>query len=274
MTSDEQRPDLVEDLLAPLPRAAMVSAVQAVLGVTHHQAEQIVTAFDEFVSAPLEANLKKLHGRDLAKRNPMTYTARGTTTVEEWVSRVLDDKETSAIEAHLGTYLEEVARIVSGGIKPASGVDLQVEQDGVVQLYAIQSSPNTKNAGGRQADVDALKRAARPLRASKRTVEMNIAVLGGRAKTGALRAEPDIAVLGSDDFWERLTGISDFRARLLKVSVILSSLVRARAADEVARIRGEALALYGDSDGGLNLDALANPPKLRRGKAPASEPHP
>src|SRR5438094_232848 len=48
----DQRPDLVEDLLAPLPRTTMVSAVQAVLGVTNHQAEQIVTAFDEFVSAP------------------------------------------------------------------------------------------------------------------------------------------------------------------------------------------------------------------------------
>jgi hypothetical protein len=264
MAGDEQRPELVEDLLAPLPRTAMVSAVQAVLGVTYRQAEQIVTAFDAFVSAPLEANLKKLHGRDLAKRNPMTYTARGTTTVEEWVSRVLDDKETSAIEAHLGTFQEEVARIVSGGVKPGSGVDLQVEEDGVVQLYAIQSSPSTKNAGGRSADVQALKRAARPLRASRRTVEMNIAVLSGRAKTGTVRAEPDITVLGSDEFWERLTGISDFRARLLKASVILSSLVRARAADEVARIKEEAVALYGDSEGGLNLDALANPPRLHR----------
>ena len=173
------------------------------------------------------------------------------------------------MEAHLGTFLEEVARIVSGGVKPGSGVDLQVEREGVVELYAIQSSPNTKNAGGRQSDVEALKRAARPLRASKRSVEMKIAVLGGRAKTGALRAEPEIAVLGSDQFWERLTGINDFRARLLKVSVILSSLVRARAADEVARIRSEAVALYGDSEGGLNLDALANPPRLRRGSAAA-----
>lgn len=269
VTGDEQRPDLVEDLLAPLPRAAMVSAVQAVLGVTRQQAEEIVTAFDAFVSAPLEANLKKLHGRDLAKRNPMTYTARGTTTVEEWVSRVLADKETSAIEGQLGTFQEEVARIVSGGIKPGSGVDLQVEEDGVVQLYAIQSSPSTKNAGGRSADVQALKRAARPLRASRRIVEMNIAVLSGRAKTGSVRAEPDIAVLGSDEFWERLTGISDFRARLLKASVILSSLVRARAADEVARIRDEAMAIYGDSDGGLNLDALADPPKLQRAPRPS-----
>jgi hypothetical protein len=229
------------------------------------QAEQIVTAFDEFVAQPLEANLKKLQGRDLAKRNPMIYTIRGARTVEDWVERVLADKETSAIEAHLGTFLEEVARIVSGGVKPGSGVDLQLEdEDGVVHLYAIQVSSNTKNAGGRKTDVEALKRAARPLRASKRFVEMNIAVLGGRAKTRPMPSEPDITLLGSDEFWTRITGIPDFRARLLKVSVILAPLVKTRAADEVIRIKEEAVALYGDSDGGLNLDAVATPPKLSR----------
>ena len=263
MSTGEPPPDLMQDLVAPVRTAPVVSSVQAVLGVTRNEAERIVEAFDAFVSAPLEANLKKLHGRDLAKRNPMIYTTRGTVTVADWVDRVLADKETSAIEAHLGTFLEEVARVASGGIKPGSGVDLQVERDGgVVELYAIQSAPNTKNAASRHGDVEALKRAARPLRASKRTVQMNIAVLSGRSKSGTIRAEPDIAVLGSDEFWERLTGIPDFRTRLLKASIILSALVQARAADEVARIKSQALRLYGDAEGGLNLDALANPPRL------------
>ena len=98
------------------------------------------------------ANLAKLNGRDLAKRNPMIYTVRGVETVEEWADQVLADKETSAIEGHIGTWLEDVARLVSGGIKPGSGVDLQLtDVEGVVQLYAIQSAPNTKNSGGRRA---------------------------------------------------------------------------------------------------------------------------
>ena len=37
---------------------------------------------------------------------------RGTDR-EEWADQVLADKETSAIEAHIGTFLEEVARIGS-----------------------------------------------------------------------------------------------------------------------------------------------------------------
>jgi len=194
----------------------------------------------------------------------MIYTARGTQTVEEWVDRVLNDKETSAIEGQIGTFLEEVARIVSGGIKPGSGVDLQVEdEDGTVELYAIQTSSNTKNSGGRKTDIEALKRAARPLRASKRFVELNIAVLGGRSTTRPMPSEPDVTLVGSDDFWERVTSIPDFRSRLLRMSVVLSPLIRTRAADEVMRIKQEASELFADEDGGLNLEAVANPPSNR-----------
>jgi hypothetical protein len=206
-----EQADLVSDLLAPIPRTAVVPAVRAALGVSHKHADRIVQAFDDFVAKPLEANLKKLHGRDLAKRNPMVYTVRGTEAVEDWTDQVLADKETSAIESHIGTFLEEVARIVSGGIKPGNGVDLQYEDgEGVIQLYAIQSAPNTKNAGGRKTDVESLKRAARPLRGHRQVVEMNIAVLGGRAKTAPMRSEPDIVVLGSDDFWTRITASQIF----------------------------------------------------------------
>jgi hypothetical protein len=248
-------------------RAALVSAVQTALGVNAQKAAAIVTAFDEFVAKPLAANLKKLKGRDLAKRNPMIYTVRGVTSLDEWADRVLEDKETSAIEGHIGTWQEEVARIVSGGVKPGSGVDLQRDQPGntrVVELYAIQSAPNTKSAGGRRSDVNALRNAAGALRASKRPVEMNIAVLSGKNTTSPLRADPNILVLASDDFWGKISGIPDFRARLIHATTILSGLIKGRAATEVTRIKKEAKQLYDDGMGGLNLDALANPPKLPR----------
>jgi Type II restriction endonuclease EcoO109I len=257
LTSEET--DLLSDLLDPIPRVAVVPAVRAALGVTHSEADRIVQAFDDFVARPLEANLAKMRGRDLAKRNPLVYTVRGTESVEDWAGQVLADKETSAIEGHIGTFLEEVARIVSGGIKPGSGVDLQLtDADGVVYLYAIQSAPNTKNSGGRRTDVEALKRAARPLRAHRQHVEMRIAVLSGRPTSRPMRSEPDVLVVGSDAFWGEITGIADFRARLLRASTMLSWLVRRRSADETARIKAEAVALFGDADGKLNLDALAN----------------
>lgn len=264
MTDEEQR-DLLDDLLPAIPRSAVVPAVQAALGVSHRQADRVVGAFDDFVAKPLESNLRKLRGRDLAKRNPMIYTVRGVDRVDEWADRVLADKDTSAIESHIGSFLEEVARIVSGGIKPGSGIDLQLEDaEGVVQLYAIQSAPNTKNSGSRKADIESLKRAARPLRAHRQRVEMNIAVLGGRATSRTMRSEPDITVLGSDDFWAQITGITDFRARLLRASMILGWLVRKRSEDEIARIKSEAIAVFGDPEGRLDIEALAGLPNQRR----------
>src|SRR6266567_5543352 len=156
--------DLVSDLLVPVSRSELVSEVQSVLLVTRRQASEIVEAFDVFVAQPMERNLAAFRGRDMPKRNPMIYIVRGVRTVGDWVDRVVAERETSAIEGHLGTFLEEVARIVSGGVKPGSGIDLQVEgDDGTVQLYAIQSAPNTKNSGAKRSDIDALKRAARPL---------------------------------------------------------------------------------------------------------------
>jgi hypothetical protein len=254
----EQDSDFLDDLLAPIPRQAVIPAVEAALGVSRRTADQIVQAFDDYVARPLEMNLRRLRGRDLARRNPLIYTTRGIATVEQWADQVLADKETSAIEGHLGTFLEEVARIVSGGIKPGNGVDLQLQgADGVVHLFAIQAAPNTKNAGSRRSDVEALKQAARPLRAHKQRVSLNIAVLAGQAKTRVLKADSSITVLASDEFRHRISGIPDFRTRLMRASTILSWLIKSRAADEVVRIKAEAQALFADADGRLDLDALA-----------------
>jgi hypothetical protein len=242
----------------------MVPEVQEALGVTREKAEEIVDRFDELVSTPLENNLKKLSGRDLAKRNPMIYLARGVRAVEEWVDRVLDDKETSAIEAHLGMWQEDVARIVSGGTKPGAGADLMLERDGIIELYAIQTSFNTKNSSSKKAEVDALRGAAAALRSQRMLVSLNIGVLNGRKKTAALGSDPNITVVASDEFWERVSGIPDFRARLIKASMILAPLVRRRAADQVARIKQEALALFDDGGGGLNVEAVTDPPRQTR----------
>ena len=224
-------------------------------------------AFDAYIARPLQANLAKKSGHDLAKRNPLIYTVRGATTVEGWVDRALEDWETSAIEGHLGTWMEEVARIVSGGFKPGSGVDLQIDREGtspVVELYACQSAGNTKSSGGRRSDVDALRRAAGAIRASRRHVEEYIAVMHGRGTTAVLGSDPSITVLGSDDFWHKVSGVPDFRARLLQASTVLSTLIAGRAAAEVARIKTEAQAIFGDAAGNLRVDMLANPPRRRR----------
>ena len=89
-------------------------------------------------------------------------------------------------------------------------------------------------------------------------MSLNIAILAGQEKTRTLRSDSAITVLASDDFWHRISGIPDFRARLLRASTILAWLIKARSRDEVERIKGEAREVYGNDDGRINLDALAS----------------
>ena len=62
----------------------------------------------------------------------------------------------------------------------------------------------------------------------------------------------------TDEHWHRISGVPDFRSRLLRGSTILAWLVKSRSADEVTRIKGEARARFGDVEGRLDVEALAN----------------
>lgn len=253
--------DDAEAQVIPLSRLRAMAEIMPVLGLSRRKTEQIVLAFDEFVARPFEVQLQRLNGRSLALRNPMIYTVRGTTATEDWIEHVLADKETSAIEGLLGTWQEEVARIASGGVKPGSGVDLQIDSSRGVSLYALQSAKNTKNSAGSHHDLDALKRAASVLRNQRRHVELFVAVLFGRQRTAPHRREPGITILASDDFWHRASGVPDFRRRLLLATRPLANLIHERSSDEVERVRREAIALFDDGEGSLKIDALANPPR-------------
>lgn len=79
-----------------------------------------------------------------------------------------------------------------------------------------------------------------------------------------MRSQSDITVLSSDDFWERVSGIRDFRARLLRTTTILAWLVKAPVGGADARIKQEAVELFADAEGRLDLEALARAPMTAR----------
>ncbi len=171
--------------------------------------------------AAIRGEPSEAEGRDLARRNPFIYSVRGIETLDEWVDHVLADNETSAIEGHIGTFLEQVARIVSDGIKPGNGVDLQlVDETGTAHLFAIRRRTRRTPV---HVDLTSspFKRAARPLRANRQRVTLNVAILQGQAKTRPDGSDQAVTVLSSDDFWHRVSGIPDFGRRLLRASTLL-----------------------------------------------------
>jgi len=67
-----------------------------------------------------------------------------------------------------------------------------------------------------------------------------------------------------------VSGTPEFRARLLCATTILSWLVKRRSEEEIARIKREAIELFGDEEGRLDLEALANAPRTARaGRSPS-----
>jgi hypothetical protein len=220
------------------------------LGTDLEHAEKVVAAFKVFIAEPVRRKFANLTGYDVAKRNPFVYAAFGLTDAREWADRVLADMLSSSAEGLMGNWMEEVARIICDGTKPGSGVDLQRDRaDGVVELYAIQSTTNTKNAGGRRSDIQGMEAAAGALRAQRRHVDMFVAYLFGRKTTTQLG---HITHLSSAEFWERLTGDEAFLQGLLSACTVMSSLYVGGSAADRARVSDEAAHLFGDASGRID----------------------
>ena len=102
----------------------LVTTVAVALKTNEQHAREIVRAFEQFIAAPLRKRFDTTTPTDIVRRNPFVYATLGVTRSDQWVERVLADMLTSSAEGLVGNWLEEVARIMSGGFKPGSGVDL------------------------------------------------------------------------------------------------------------------------------------------------------
>jgi Type II restriction endonuclease EcoO109I len=246
-------------------RTDLTAKIAALLKVDDDKARKIVESFDAHVARPVEKKFAELQPHDLTKRNPYFYAVLGITSVEDWVDRALADRETSALEGHVGTWLEDVARIMSGGFKPASGVDVQRDvDDNTVELYSLQMAGNTKNRGGSQQEIANLRQAAAALRAHQKRVTTIVGVMHGRKSSASPKAAPDVLKPSSKELWEMLTGQQDFLPRLAAAARLLSVLVSARAHDEAERLKLDAVRTFAAEDGTLDLGKLIEPPPRPR----------
>lgn len=246
-------------------REQLTAQVAELLKIEPEKAQRIVDVFDERVAQKLERKFATVKPHDLAKRNTFFYAVLGVSSIDDWINRALADTETSALEGYIGTWLEDVARIVSGGTKPASGVDLQRDvDDDNVELYSLQMAGNTKSAGGAVDEIRKLRAAAAALRAHGKHVTTYVGVMFGRRSSKPSGADPNILKPASEGLWNRLTGQQDFLPRLLDATRLLSVLVKARTSDDAARLVNDATGFFAAADGTLDLAKLADPPKRPR----------
>lgn len=154
----------------------------------------------------------RLHGlqaldlhKVLKKKNPYLFRAKNMTIAGDFVRDILDAFLSSSEEKQFGDFLEGLAIFIArntadGRKSAATGIDLEFEKDGVLNLVSVKSGPNWGNSSQHAKQNDNFNKALRVMKASKHGINVE-AVLGicyGKTKTS--RISNYLKIVGQS-FW-------------------------------------------------------------------------
>ena len=189
--------------------------------ITDQQVTEYVEAhIGTFHDKRLEA-LNKLRLSNLLRRkNPYLFRSKNLVAVSDLVKSLLDAHLSSQEETLFGDFLEGlaiyVAEQVHNGLKSsATGIDLEFVKDGARYIVSIKSGPNWGNSSQIAKMRDNFTVVARVIRqgnAATNVVAVNGCCYGRDAK-------PDKGgyfKYCGQDFWELISGDSDFYTRIIE----------------------------------------------------------
>lgn len=146
-------------------------------------------------------NLKGL----LKKKNPYLFKAKNITVAGDLVRNILDAFLSSSEEKLFGDFLEELAIFISGkncgGRKsPATGIDLEFDNDETRYLVSVKSGPNWGNSSQQKKQELDFQTAVKVLKQSNRTLNVQpvLGICYGKVRTSYLRGY--LKVVGQN-FW-------------------------------------------------------------------------
>ncbi len=232
--------------MADVDRDALAREIARITTLDHDRARRIVDEFERTVSKPVLERLAGLRMKAIIRyKNPYLYRASGIETCEDIVRRAFQDYVSASLEGDFGKFFESVARIVSGGVKPGLGgeVDLDIRSGEVATLYAIKSGPKGFNSSSFAKARDDLNSAERRLRQDNVRTEKKVAFAYGRKKTSF---KDGIERLASKDFWASVSGRDDFYRCLLSICAVLAPLYQADIEAPYQRLLDEAHELFCD----------------------------
>jgi hypothetical protein len=213
--------------VADIDRNALAESISNVAGLTERQAARLVEEFEAVFARPFASRLLSLRLLDVIRgKNPYLYRASGIRTCEDLVRRVLQDFVSASVEGDFGKFFESVARVVSGGVKPVGGgeVDLDIRDGDVARLYAIKSGPKGFNSSSYDKAMRDLNSAERRLRQDRVRTEKKVAFAYGKRQSSFADG---IERLSSKQFWAEISGDERFYEKLLQVCGILAPLYSA-----------------------------------------------
>ena len=213
--------------MADVDRGELANRVAQVAGLSLPQSEQLIEEFEITFARPFAQKMNSLKMKEIIKnKNPYLYRSSGIRTCEDLVHRILQDYVSASVEGNFGKFFEGVARVVSGGIKPVGGgeVDLDVREGNVARLYAIKSGAKGFNSSSYDKAKRDLNSAERRLRQDRVRTEKKVAFAYGRKQSSFTDG---IERLSSKQFWAEVSGVPDFYEKLLDICDVLAPLYTA-----------------------------------------------
>lgn len=235
-------------MAAAVDRRAIASRIDAIIGIGIKRSLVIIDEFEITFTKPITEKLSNLKMRDIIKRkNPYLYRASGISTCEELVKRAFTEYTSTIGENYFGSFFESVARIVSGGVKPASGgeIDLDIRRGNEAFLYTIKSGPGGYNSSIEAKARQDLAHAEQRLRQDRVTTHKTMAYAYGRRRSSF---KDGVEKLASKVFWAQLSGDSAFYIKFLDVCAELMPLFEADTTAPYELLLNEAHELFCEGD--------------------------
>jgi hypothetical protein len=158
---------------------------------------------------------------ELIKKNPYLFKAKNITKASELIDGTMSAFLSSSEEKMFGDFLEDLAIFVaektSGGHKSgASGVDLEMDDEGIHYFVSIKSGPNWGNSSQWEKLAQDLQRASSVFRQGRRAqVETVLGICYGKAKTTRHPKYGFLKLVGQN-FWTFISGNKDLYKEIIE----------------------------------------------------------
>lgn len=223
--------------------------------------QAVSTALTDFYTS-LTNTLDSIDVNKILKRkNPYLYRAKGISSAGQIVDGILAAYVSSSEETIFGnTFFEPIAVIVSGGQKAVTeGVDITVDKDNTIYSIAVKSGTSVFNADSRKRQEQNFQSAQKRAQQAHKAFLPVVGYGYGKKK---IRAENEkfYKELAGKDFWEWLTGDSEFYTKIIRMmgtrpDEYAKSFEAAYAKAENRMVR-EFTINYCKEDGSINWDKL------------------
>ncbi len=179
----------------------------------------IATALEEFYNSLIDKidtiDIKKI----MKRKNPYLYRAKAMQNASEIVDSVLSAYISSSEETIFGNcFFEPIAIAASGGEKSlAEGIDVIVHDHDVNTVYAVavKSGSSVFNADSKKRQEQNFIKASKLAQQAKEVYEPIIGYSYGKKKTSKNGNPKMYKELAGKDFWEKLTGDSEFYIKII-----------------------------------------------------------